>query len=92
MQAYKLTGNIDHSGKLIITQPTNLNPGDVEVIILQSATTTENQLVDDQLDTAKSDNILKIRVPGIDEGCFVVPDDFDDPLPPDILKAFEGDD
>ena len=30
-----------------------------------------------------------IRVPGIDEGRFVVPDDFDDPLPTDILKAFE---
>jgi hypothetical protein len=42
MQAYKLTGKIDRSGKLIITEPTNLNPGDVEVIILQSAT-TENQ-------------------------------------------------
>jgi hypothetical protein len=90
MQAYKLTGKIDHSGKLIITEPTNLNPGDVEVIILQSTTTTENQLFDDQLHTAKSDKIFKMRVSGIDEGRFVVPDDFDDPLPPDILKAFEG--
>jgi hypothetical protein len=92
MQAYKLTGKIDRSGKLIITEPTNLNPGDVEVIILQSATTRENQLVDDQLDRAKSDKILKMRVPGIDEGRFLVPDDFDDPLPPDILKAFESED
>ncbi len=32
----------------------------------------------------------QMRVPGIDEGRFVVPDDFDDPLPPDLLKAFEG--
>lgn len=31
-----------------------------------------------------------IRVPGIDKGRFVVPDDFDDPLPSDILAAFEG--
>ncbi|MGL5834962.1 MAG: hypothetical protein ACRC1Z_17280 [Waterburya sp.] len=90
MQAYKLAGKIDHSGQLIITEPTNLNPGDVEVIILQSATTTENQLVDDQLNTDKFDQTLKMRFPGIDEGRFVVPDDFDDPLPPDILKAFEG--
>jgi hypothetical protein len=43
MQAYKLKGQIDRSGKLIITEPTNLNPGDVEVIILQLDTTTENQ-------------------------------------------------
>ncbi len=34
--------------------------------------------------------IPQTRVPGIDEGRFVVPDDFDDPLPPDLLKAFEG--
>jgi hypothetical protein len=39
MQAYKLTGTIDNSGRLIITEPTNLSSGDVEVIILQSATT-----------------------------------------------------
>lgn len=32
----------------------------------------------------------KMRVPGIDEGRFVVPDDFDDPLPPDLIEAFEG--
>jgi prevent-host-death family protein len=31
------------------------------------------------------------RIPGIDEGKFVVPDDFDDPLPEDILKTFLGD-
>ena len=34
----------------------------------------------------------QMRVPGIDEGRFVVPDDFDDPLPADLLKAFEGKD
>jgi hypothetical protein len=50
MQAYKLTGKIDRSGKLIITEPTNLNPGDVEVIILQSAT-TENKFNDKSLET-----------------------------------------
>ncbi|MGV2830804.1 hypothetical protein [Myxosarcina sp. GI1(2024)] len=35
---------------------------------------------------------LAPRVPGIDEGRFVVPDDFDDPLPPELLEAFEGND
>lgn len=30
------------------------------------------------------------RVFGIDAGVFTVPDDFDDPLPEEILKAFEG--
>lgn len=35
MQAHKLKGKIDNEGNLIITQPTNLTPGEVEVIILQ---------------------------------------------------------
>lgn len=48
MQAYKLKGKIDRDGKLIITEPTNLKPGDVEVIILQSTTTTENQSSQDK--------------------------------------------
>ena len=39
---------------------------------------------------ATSSKVSLVRVPGIDEGRFVVPDDFDDPLPPDILKAFES--
>lgn len=30
------------------------------------------------------------RVPGIDEGRLVVSEDFNDPLPADILQAFEG--
>ena len=30
------------------------------------------------------------RLPGIDQGRFVVPDDFDDPLPPELLQAFTG--
>ncbi|MGB3534805.1 MAG: type II toxin-antitoxin system prevent-host-death family antitoxin [Microcoleaceae cyanobacterium] len=33
---------------------------------------------------------LGMRVPGIDRGRFVVSDDFDDPLPSDLIKAFEG--
>ena len=31
------------------------------------------------------------RVPGIDEGRLVVPEDFNDPLPADLQQAFEGD-
>jgi prevent-host-death family protein len=30
------------------------------------------------------------RVLGIDDGLFAVPDDFDAPMPDDVLKAFEG--
>ena len=46
MQAYKLKGKVDHDGKLIITEPTNLTPGDVEVIVLQ-LTNSQNDLNDE---------------------------------------------
>lgn len=36
MQAYKLKGKIDQQGHLMITEPIDLAPGDVEIIILQS--------------------------------------------------------
>ncbi len=34
---------------------------------------------------------LRERVPGDARGLFVVPDVFDDPLPPEIQKYFDGD-
>ena len=45
MQAYKLKGKIDSEGNLIITQPTNLSPGEVEVIVLQSINDNEYELL-----------------------------------------------
>ena len=36
--------------------------------------------------------VLSERLAYIEERRFVVPEDFDDPLPADILKAFEGQD
>ncbi len=35
MRAYKLKGLINQSGHLVVTEPTELTPGEVEVIILQ---------------------------------------------------------
>lgn len=40
MQAYKLKGKIDSSGNLVITEPLNLPPGDVEIVVWQEATET----------------------------------------------------
>ena len=39
--------------------------------------------------TITSDKASERRIPGIDQDRFVVPDDFDDPLPTDLLQAFE---
>jgi antitoxin (DNA-binding transcriptional repressor) of toxin-antitoxin stability system len=37
-----------------------------------------------------STTAAELRPSGLCAGEFVVPDDFDDPLPEDILQAFEG--
>ncbi|WP_449416917.1 hypothetical protein [Phormidium nigroviride] len=36
MQAYKLKGTIDSAGNLIVAEPVNMSPGDVEIILLQT--------------------------------------------------------
>ena len=54
MQAYKLKGKIDRNGNLIITEPTNLNPGDVEVIILQLATKKNISLNEEKIEKRPS--------------------------------------
>ena len=42
MKMYMITeGKIDSKGNLVIPQPTNLNPGEVEVIILQPSQTSD---------------------------------------------------
>ena len=38
MQAYKLKGTIDRSGQLIIIEPIEMPPGEVEVIVLSVST------------------------------------------------------
>ncbi len=41
MQAYKLKGKIDNTGNLVITETVQIPPGEVEVIVLQVATSIE---------------------------------------------------
>ena len=39
MQAYKLRGKIDATGNLVVVEPLNMPPGDVEIIVLRLANT-----------------------------------------------------
>ena len=41
MQAYKLRGKIDATGNLVVVEPVNMPPGDVEIIVLQLADTVK---------------------------------------------------
>lgn len=45
MQAYKLSGKIDPTGNLVITEPVKMPPGDVEVIVLQVVETVASSTV-----------------------------------------------
>jgi hypothetical protein len=42
MQAYKLKGKIDQSGNLLITEPVNLPPGNVEIIVWTATDTLDH--------------------------------------------------
>ena len=37
MKAYKLKGKVNQDGQLVLTEPIDLMPGDVEIIVLQEA-------------------------------------------------------
>jgi hypothetical protein len=45
MQAYKLKGTIDQTGHLIVNEPIDLQPGEVEIIVLQSVQPIEREEV-----------------------------------------------
>ncbi len=42
MQAYKLKGKIDQSGNLLITEPLNLPPGNVEIVVWAATDTLDH--------------------------------------------------
>ena len=79
MQAYKLKGKIDQSGNLLITEPVNLPPGNVEVIVwtatdtLDSTTAPTSEPVPE---TPKRKSRIK-AFQGLFENAPPVPADFD---------------
>jgi hypothetical protein len=52
--------------------------------------TIQDEIATRLLNELKENQELKPRIPGIDKGRLVVPDDFDEPLPQEIMKAFEN--
>jgi hypothetical protein len=52
--------------------------------------TQQDEIATRLLNELKDKKEPKARVPGIDKGRLIVPDDFDEPLPEEILKAFEN--
>ena len=46
MQAFKLKGTVDESGKLIVDEAVSLTPGEVEIILLKPVVPSNENLVD----------------------------------------------
>jgi hypothetical protein len=63
MLAYKIKGKIDATGNLVIVEPVNMPPGDVEIIVLQLAdtavTSTDSQI---QSQEAKPKRKVKTKI------------------------------
>ncbi len=79
MQAYKLKGKIDPSGKLVITDPLNLPPGDVEIVVWQATETLDNTTTptsEPAPETPKRKSRIK-AFEGLFENAPPVPADFD---------------
>ncbi|NEQ37678.1 MAG: hypothetical protein F6K40_15960 [Okeania sp. SIO3I5] len=60
MQAYKLKAKIDNSGNLVIKQPINMPPGEVEVIVLQPVAAPEN-ITETQPQTPKEKHLPAVK-------------------------------
>lgn len=80
MQAYKLKGKIDSAGNLVITQPVDMPPGDVEVIVLQLLETIATPTISESgVADVKSEREVKCRVEAFRD-LF----EFTKPVPPDF--------
>jgi hypothetical protein len=75
MQAYKLQGKIDSSGKLIISEAIDLPAGDVEIILLQSVLAQKPETPRPQLSQEQS----KYRIEALKDLLKNAP-----PVPPDF--------
>jgi hypothetical protein len=78
MRAYKVNAKIDESGNLIIDEPLNIAPGEVEVIILQIPSDVTSTEVSTEPQPDKSKRPTKIKaLQGWFEKTQPVPPDFD---------------
>jgi hypothetical protein len=81
MKAYKLKGQVNSAGNLVITEPVKMPPGDVEVIVLQQAETVDNSIVSVSVSESQPETLpRKSRIKafrGLFENAPPVPPDFD---------------
>ncbi|MEM6400730.1 MAG: hypothetical protein AAF757_10920 [Cyanobacteria bacterium P01_D01_bin.116] len=79
MQAYKAKGKIDATGNLVVSEPIQIPPGNVEVIILQVADEVKNSTqtaTESQAETSRRPTKIK-ALQGWFEKTKPAPPDFD---------------
>ena len=77
MQAYKLKGKIDQSGNLLITEPVNLPPGNVEIVVWPATLDhTTAPTIEPAPETPKRKSRIK-AFKGLFENAPPIPADFD---------------
>ncbi len=79
MQAYKAKGKIDYKGNLVVSEPIQIPPGNVEVIILQVADEVKNStetVTESQAETSRRPTKIK-ALQGWFEKTKPAPPDFD---------------
>ncbi|MEI6442734.1 MAG: hypothetical protein WCO29_06300 [Nostocales cyanobacterium ELA583] len=79
MQAYKLKGKIDQSGNLLITEPVNFPPGNVEIVVWTATDTLDHTTAptsEPAPETPKRKSRIK-AFQGLFENAQPVPADFD---------------
>lgn len=85
MQAYKLKGKIDATGNLVVVEPVNMLPGDVEIIILQladpvkQASTSESAIDNPETPPKKFKTNVKAFQALFDRAAVPEPLDFENP-------------
>jgi len=78
MKAYKLKGQINLAGNLVITEPVKMPPGDVEVIVLQQVEAADTAIVGETKPPDISERQTKIKAfQGWFEKTQPAPPDFD---------------
>jgi hypothetical protein len=80
MQAYKVKGKIDATGNLVVTEPIDISPGDVEVIILQVGSevkTSTKTATESQPETPKKREYKIQALKHLLENAPPTPSDFD---------------
>lgn len=81
---------IDAVGNVQLLEPVQLSASHRALVTILEDTVPEEDERVEEIEPQATSSSLQERPFGLCAGDFTVPDDFDEPLPIDIIKLFEG--